>query len=158
MESLSLEKTQCPAPAAPTNGSAPLTTGGCGLAPHLLLGREGEDIVERHLRDLGWEIRGRNVRVGRRDEIDVLALEPQDEMLVFVEVKTRNEPSDIFPAQLGAHRRKRQRMLRAARRWVALQDYLGGFRVDLICVEGGRVTRHIRGIRAPTDTRHFSNR
>ncbi|MEK7218229.1 MAG: YraN family protein [Patescibacteria group bacterium] len=117
-------------------------------APHLLLGREGEDIVERHLRRLGWNIRARNVRVGRRDEIDLIALEPVDDVLVFVEVKTRREPSDVFPARLGAHQRKRQRMLRAARRWVAREDYQGGYRADLICVEGGRVTQHIRGINA----------
>ncbi|MFA6039698.1 MAG: YraN family protein [Candidatus Peribacteraceae bacterium] len=117
-------------------------------ASHLLLGREGEDIVEHHLHCLGWDIQARNVRVGRRDEIDLIAREPVDDVLVFVEVKTRREPSDVFPARLGAHYRKRQNMLRAARRWVAQEDYQGGYRVDLVCVEGGRVTQHTKGINA----------
>ncbi len=56
-------------------------------APHLRLGRWGEKVAERNLKKQGLHILGRRVRVGKHDEIDLLAREGA--LLVIIEVKTR---------------------------------------------------------------------
>lgn len=55
-------------------------------ASHILLGRFGEWLAARHLRRQGYRIEARNVRVGKA-ELDIVAW--QDEVLCFIEVKTR---------------------------------------------------------------------
>lgn len=114
-------------------------------APHLRVGARGEAIAERFLRKSGYAIRGKNVRLGK-DEIDILAFDPADEVLVFVEVKTSAVADPDYPASLRAGHRKIRKIARAARRWVAEQEYDGGYRIDLVCVEGGTVTQHIREV------------
>ena len=112
--------------------------------PHLLLGMLGEDIAVEHLRSIGYEIRQRNVRQGK-DEIDVLAWDPEDQVLVFVEVKTRTEKTAPgFHPDKTATEDKRVKLRRAVRRWVADHNFDAGYRIDLICVQQGRVTNHFK--------------
>ena len=54
---------------------------------HLKTGRWGEKVSARFLKKNGFKIRGQRVRVGKRDEIDIIA--EKDGVLVFIEVKTR---------------------------------------------------------------------
>lgn len=101
---------------------------------HLAVGRWGEALAEQHLRAAGLKIRGRRVRVGRRDEIDLIAQDgPQ---LVFVEVKSRR--SERFGRPIAAvDRAKRQRMSRAAVRYIRkLQNPKIFFRFDVVEVIG----------------------
>lgn len=51
------------------------------------LGRRGEDIAAERLEAEGWLVVERNLRLGRRGELDIIALD--GDTLVFVEVKTR---------------------------------------------------------------------
>lgn len=51
------------------------------------LGRRGEDIAVERLEAEGWLVVERNLRLGRRGELDIIALD--GDTLVFVEVKTR---------------------------------------------------------------------
>ena len=115
------------------------------LAPHIFLGRRGEAIAARELGRRGLKIFARNVRIGK-DEIDLLAFDPKDDVLVFVEVKTRRVHSDEYDPAMNAGFHKRRKLLRAARRWVAMHDYDGGYRLDIVCVEEGRVTEHLREV------------
>lgn len=80
-------------------------------APHLRLGRWGERQAERHLRKQGLKILGRRVRVGRHDEIDLLARDGA--VLVIVEVKTRSKEG-LRPVRDAVGREKRIRLNRAA--------------------------------------------
>jgi putative endonuclease len=112
-----------------------------GLPPHLVLGEKGEVIAVRFLKDLGYDIRGTNVRIGR-DEIDILAHDPFDDVIVFVEVKTRSHLRSGFLPEKTASWKKRAKLKRAARRWVANNHYDGGYRMDLICVRDGKVKEH----------------
>ena len=112
-------------------------------AAHFQVGKQGEDIAEQFLRGIGYEVRGKNLRLGR-DEIDLLAFDPVDHALVFAEVKTRSRQDADYPAHMNAGRRKRINLRRSARRWVTQHAYEGGYRMDLVCVEGGRVTQHIK--------------
>ena len=107
------------------------------------LGAEGERIAADFLRTSGYEIRGRNLRVGR-DEIDILAFDPVDSVLVFAEVKTRSKRDRDFPAMMGAGFRKCERLRRSARAWTEAENFEGGYRLDVLCVEGGDVTEHIK--------------
>jgi putative endonuclease len=99
---------------------APIAADG-GLAPHLALGRRGEELAADFLRDLGFRLVAANFRlpVGRdrrgavvRAEIDLVAYEGHT--LCFVEVKTR--ASDRFAApEANVDLRKQRQITRAAR-------------------------------------------
>ncbi|BDQ04112.1 YraN family protein [Ignavibacterium sp.] len=52
-------------------------------------GSEGEEIAAKYLVEKGFEIIERNYFAGH-GEIDIIAKDPSDGYLVFVEVKTRN--------------------------------------------------------------------
>lgn len=62
----------------------------------LNFGKKGEDIVAHFLRKKGFIIFKRNYH-SRFGEIDIIA--EKDELLLFVEVKTRFENSLVSPAQ-----------------------------------------------------------
>ena len=52
------------------------------------LGKAGEEIAVKFLREKGFEIIERNYRYGH-GEIDIIAKDPDDDFTAFVEVKTR---------------------------------------------------------------------
>lgn len=112
-------------------------------APHLLIGIRGEDIACDFLRSIGYQVRERNV-VLDRDEIDILAVDPADGTLVFAEVKSRSEFQKDFPPEMAADWRKCRKLRRSARKWVALHDFDGPYRLDLLCVAEGKVTAHYK--------------
>ncbi len=112
---------------------------------HLLLGRTGEDVAAAYLRARGYVIRERNVRLGR-DEIDLVAYDAREKMLVFAEVKTRQRHSAAYPIRTAVTQRKRRAMRRAVAGWVIRHDYDGPARMDVLCVCGGRVTEHLMDI------------
>ncbi len=101
---------------------------------HLSAGRWGEEVAERHLRGEGWRILGRRVKVGRRDELDLIAM--AGEVLVFVEVKTRR--SEEFGRPFSAvNRGKRLHLARAARRYLErLPEKPAYYRFDVVEVVG----------------------
>ena len=75
------------------------------------LGERGERFAARQLADAGYTILDRNRVVGRY-EADLVALDPDGETVVIVEVKTRR--SDFLPAEVNVHREKRRRLARLA--------------------------------------------
>ena len=103
---------------------------------HLLTGRWGEDQAERFLKKQGYRIVGRRVRVGERDELDLVAR--REEVLVFVEVKTRKN-EDLGRPLSAVTKAKRRYLSRAAIRYM---ERLGParrppyFRFDVVEVVG----------------------
>lgn len=95
------------------------------------------------LHALGYEIWDTNVRMGR-DEIDIVAYDPADQAVVFAEVKARKTIAKVFRPEMTAGKRKRHALCRAARRWIDEQEFRGGYRIDLVCVEAGEVTYHFK--------------
>ncbi len=83
---------------------------------HLAAGLWGEAQAEQHLRAKGYHILGRRVRLGRRDELDLVAR--AGDALVFVEVKTRSAAGLARPAAAVNHA-KRRTLARAAARYLA---------------------------------------
>lgn len=115
-------------------------------AAHLRTGRWGEQIAEQWLREKGVKILGRRVRVGRRDELDMVARDK--DVLLFVEVKTRASEMRGRPA-VAVNRSKQKALARAAMAYMAqLKQKPAHFRFDIIEVvgqEGGPppIVRHI---------------
>jgi len=82
------------------------------------LGRLGEKIALKALRQKGYKILGQNVRLPR-GEIDVVAKDGR--WIVFVEVKTRSQTHFGSPAE-AVDPVKQRRLTRLAREWLQSQD------------------------------------
>ena len=80
-------------------------------ASHLQTGRRGERQALRFLRKLHYRVRGQRVRVGRHDELDIVA--EHRGTLVFVEVKTRRDEKRGRPFA-AVNTAKRKHLSRAA--------------------------------------------
>lgn len=111
------------------------------------IGAWGEQVAEDFLKAKRYVILGRRVRVGPRDELDLITRSPE-EVFVFVEVKTRaNERFGRPFAAVDA--RKRRALSRAAWRYLKkVRPRPRHFRFDVIEVIGGPgsgapVVRHI---------------
>jgi putative endonuclease len=103
------------------------------LPEHLRVGLWGEAQAERFLRQRGWRILGRRVRIGR-DELDLVAR--QDQTLVFIEVKTRRS-EDFGRPCAAVDRGKRHSLSRAAVRYLKkLSARPSFFRFDVVEVIG----------------------
>lgn len=117
-----------------------------GLARHFVTGVCGEDTASKYLKEIGYKIWHKNVRVGRRHEIDLIALDPGDRVIVFVEVKTRSVFHPDFRPELCFTYKKRLKLQHAVRQWVGLHEYDGGYRMDLICIADNRLISHIKNL------------
>ena len=113
---------------------------------HLQTGVWGEDQAARWLAEHGFKILGRRIRVGDRDEFDLVVRD--GEALVFVEVKTRR--SELFGTPGSAvDKAKRHSLSRAAVRYLrTLKHPMVNFRFDVVEVIGARtgpapIVRHI---------------
>lgn len=122
-------------------------------APHIEAGRRGERLAARFLRRLGYTVLQRNVHIGAKDEIDIVAYDPEDDVIVFAEVKTRSEESEYLP-ELNITPEKKEAMTRAARRWMIRFGADRFHRLDVVCVAAGRVTAHYKEIECPAKPRH----
>lgn len=113
---------------------------------HLQTGLWGEEQAARWLAEQGYRILGRRVRVGDRDEFDLVAADGAS--LVFVEVKTRR--SELFGRPGSAvNKAKRHSLSRAAVRYLrTLKNPRVNFRFDVVEIIGAPgdqapVIRHI---------------
>jgi putative endonuclease len=103
-------------------------------AEHLETGIWGEALAEKYLRDKGMKILGRRLRVGKRDELDLLAR--KGDTLVFIEVKTRRSETFGRPSA-AVNKDKRFRISRAAMRYMKkLKKKPLYFRFDIVEVVG----------------------
>jgi len=113
---------------------------------HLRAGVWGEKVAERALKKKGYRILGRRVRVGRKDELDLIARDCK--VLVFVEVKTRGSEQFGRPIE-AVNQKKRNSLSRAAVRYMErLKNKPDFFRFDVVEVVGGEtspdpVVRHV---------------
>ena len=94
------------------------------MAAHNDLGHKGEDMAADYLQQEGYCILERNWMNNGRKELDIVAT--KDDVIVFVEVKTRRQGSVISPID-AVDARKQHRICLAA------DSFLKAFRVDLPC-------------------------
>jgi putative endonuclease len=93
---------------------AELTLARFNLIGRAELGRRAEDLVARRLERQGFQIVGRNVRVGRL-EIDLIA--ERDSLVVFCEVRARSHDRLVAPAAT-IDRPKIARLRQAIGQWL----------------------------------------
>jgi putative endonuclease len=111
--------------------------------PHIALGRKGERVAERFLKNKGWRLHSRNVRMSG-GEIDLIFEDP-DRTIIFVEVKTR--ASDSYHAEWSINARKRRRLIHLAQRLAKRNRWTNRkLRIDLVVIvwpeRGKPVIRH----------------
>ncbi|MDR1650336.1 MAG: YraN family protein [Synergistaceae bacterium] len=100
---------------------------------HLELGEFGEVLAVRYLKNLGWRIIDRNVRVAP-GEIDIAAMEGGE--LVIVEVRTRRI-GRMAPSETTVGPRKINVLLKSARKYVGSIAFGGNWRIDVVAVTIG---------------------
>lgn len=94
------------------------------------LGRKGEELAAAYLRKTGFRIRHTNWTYGRK-EIDIIA--ENDEFIVFVEVKTRNESFYTTPAS-AVNSDKQKSIIYAAEAYLRKYNIDRESRFDVITV------------------------
>ena len=105
------------------------------------MGRAAETLVCEHLQQQGYEVLGRNVRVGRL-ELDIIAR--RGDLIAFCEVRAKRSAAVMLPTQ-SIGRDKVMRVRRAGATWVR-QSGLGTMRTRfdaasvLFDTPGGRLT------------------
>lgn len=98
------------------------------------LGRFGEDLAAGYLTDCGYEVLDRNWRCGREGELDLVALSPERDCIVVVEVKTRRSVRFGSPLEAVTWT-KTLRLRRLAGAWCqAHSPGAPGLRIDVIGV------------------------
>lgn len=104
------------------------------------IGAGGEDLAVSFLAERGFEVLERNYRFGRAGEIDLIVR--KGNLVVFVEVKSRNTP--VYGGPLYAiNQRKKQTLRLVAAQFLSRRPDLDSrdivFRFDMIAVSGGAV-------------------
>jgi putative endonuclease len=95
------------------------------------IGKWGEETVALYLVEHGYKIINRNARTPY-GEIDIVV--QQDDITIFVEVKTLTSSKNFFPEQ-NVTARKREHMLACAEHYAA-ENAIDHWRIDVISVEG----------------------
>lgn len=95
------------------------------------LGRLGEELAARHLREGGFVVRERNWR-SRAGEVDIVA---QDgDCLVFVEVRTRRGRQFGTPEE-SVTPAKQAKLIEVAESYLQESGWSGDWRIDVVAVE-----------------------
>jgi putative endonuclease len=112
--------------------------------PHLALGRTGEQLAAKYLRNHSHKVLYRNFRAPRGGEVDIVCRDKRHNELVFVEVKTRSSEEFGRPRD-AVDRRKRRLILRGAMTWLKMLDMPDiVFRFDVVeVILPDEVVRHI---------------
>lgn len=117
-------------------------------APHLAIGKTGEDLAVKHLVKQKFKILSQNYRQ-KWGEIDIIA--KKDGILHFIEVKSVSYETDFdnYLPEENVHRFKRKRLARTINTYLAENNVSyetqGGepeFQVDIIAVFFDPVTKN----------------
>jgi putative endonuclease len=113
------------------------------------IGKLGESLASTHLMKRGFKILEQNWRFGKK-EIDIIA--DLEDFIVFIEVKTREEP---FPGRLEEYinRRKQKHIIAAANQYMRLNNIEKEGRFDVIAIvlnAGNHELEHIEDAFYPT--------
>jgi len=81
------------------------------------IGNQGEEIATNYLADRGYRIMERNFRC-KGGEVDIIARDPGDKSLIFIEVKARRGLSYGVP-QLAVTLFKQRQISKAALTWLS---------------------------------------
>jgi putative endonuclease len=104
------------------------------------LGKMGEELAARYLRERGYTIRERNW-ICPEGEMDIIAEEGNE--LVFVEVRTRRG-RDFGTPEESITRRKRAKLIKVAEVYLQEHEWHGDWRIDFVAVELTRSGKLLR--------------
>ena len=104
------------------------------MAEHNELGKWGEDEAACYLEDEGYTIIDRDWKIGRRD-LDIIAISPDGDTLVIVEVKTRTEEEYQKPEE-AVDKRKMRNLAVAANAYAKECKIDKNMRFDIISIVG----------------------
>ena len=104
------------------------------MAEHNELGKWGEDDPASYLEDEGYAIIDRDWKIGRRD-LDIVAMSPDGDTLVIVEVKTRTEEEYQKPEE-AVDKRKMRNLAVAANAYAKECKIDKNMRFDIISIIG----------------------
>ncbi|WP_187262184.1 YraN family protein [Pontibacter beigongshangensis] len=97
---------------------------------HIITGSSGEESAVAYLAEKGYQIRCRNFR-HKRAEVDIIA--QKDDVLVFVEVKTRTSDSFGYPEE-AVSPKKEALLIAAAEEYIHQTDWQHDIRFDIISI------------------------
>ena len=97
-----------------------------------LLGRRGEEAASQYLETQGYQILARNWRSGRA-ELDLIVVSPDQQTLVFVEVKTRSTDFYGYP-ELAVTGRKMELLYEAADAYQEEMGWTRDIRFDVLAL------------------------
>lgn len=100
------------------------------MAQHNKTGKRGEEQAARYLLQQGYQLLERNYRY-QHAEIDLIA--QKDNILVFVEVKTRTNLSFGNPEEFVSYA-KATLVMRAAEHYIFVKDWQHDIRFDIVAV------------------------
>jgi|WetSurMetagenome_2_1015567.scaffolds.fasta_scaffold460124_2 putative endonuclease len=106
------------------------------MQPQRILGNNGESLVCEWLNQHHFTILARNYQT-RRGEVDIIAT--KDEVVAFIEVKTRNK--EYFPIAQVVTYGKQQRIIMAAHHFILanqLRDKVFRFDIATVIFEDGK--------------------
>lgn len=96
-----------------------------------LLGKSGENLASTYLQKQGYQIIDRNFKA-RYGELDIVCI--KDDMLVFVEVKTRMGDEFGLPEEAVTPRKLRE-VIKTSQYYVAIKSGLPeALRIDIIAI------------------------
>lgn len=104
------------------------------MAEHNEFGKWGEDEAAAYLEDEGYIILERDWKIGRRD-LDIIALSPDGDTMVVVEVKTRTEEEYQKPEE-AVDKRKMRNLAIAANAYAKEFQIDKDMRFDIISIVG----------------------
>ncbi len=114
------------------------------------LGSFGEGVATQYLQSNGFQVLARNWRC-EHGELDIVAWEPSEHVVVFIEVKTRSGSGFGAPIE-AVTPTKARRLYQLAYMWLDAHEARGSkIRVDAIGVLlGGKAPEitHVRGVAA----------
>ena len=104
------------------------------MAAHNELGKWGEDLAADYLQRKGYTIIERDWKSGKRD-LDIIALDEDENVVVFVEVKTRRNRLFGEPEE-SVNYHKLQNLQQAISHYVKVKHIHQEIRFDIISIVG----------------------
>ncbi len=118
------------------------------MAEHNKTGTDGEDMAVAFLARKGFQIIERNYRF-KKSEIDIIAR--YDDMIVFVEVKTRHS-NFILEPEYSVTKRKQSLIISGANHFLISRDIELEARFDIVTIvifPDGEDIKHLEGAFSP---------
>lgn len=108
-----------------------------------ITGSRGEEVANAFLQTIGLRVVDRNVRLGKK-EIDIIAYDPVEQTIVFIEVKSQARAHEDFYPEMNLRWQQKETLKLAAENWLAEMECENFYRFDLLTVINNAVALHLK--------------